>query len=362
MCSSGCKRSIFYFVMLAMFHPPIASGDRVVRDWKLQPAFLMPPPLLRQGGALRGASLLSYIQTSKLVMSGEVNMGSQMSQSKFDGLRGKQSIETQMSPRAGETVNKGAEDNEESMTMLTKIDRGPRKEEKVKVFGARLDSKVASRGEGLQVYEEDRVPDWVMEQILMECNGDLKKAKSMLRVRQGRLAKAEEFFRSGVKSFDNGQYRLAIESFTKAIQISPGGAASREGGQYTIWLGQALDASGQRGKAVQTLRALMSHEDVDVRRVAKGLEYIYTAPQLDLGEEYFQWIDLEKIDVIKGGGKALQYSKLEKMPEKYSLEWYMLQKPKSMRQHETGKDVQVALAGTFIVFAGLFAYSQAIPH
>ena len=300
--------------MLAMFHPPIASGDRVVRDWKLQPAFLISPPLWRQGGALRGASFLSYIQTSKLVMSGEVNMGSQLSQSKLDGLRGKQSIETQMSPRAGETVNKGAEDNEESMTMLTKIDRGPRKEEKVKVFGARLDSKVASRGEGLQVYEEDRVPDWVMEQILMECNGDLKKAKGMLRVRQGRLAKAEEFFRSGVKSFDNGQYRLAIESFTKAIQISPGGAASREGGQYTIWLGQALDASGQvtchksffclsdltqRGKAVQTLRALMSHEDVDVRRVAKGLEYIYTAPQLDLGEEYFQWIDLAKIRTMK---------------------------------------------------------------
>lgn len=43
----------------------------------------------------------------------------------------------------------------------------------------------------------------------------------------------------------------------------------------------------------------MSHEDVDVRRVAKGLEYIYTAPQLDLGEEYFQWIDLEKIGTMK---------------------------------------------------------------
>eukprot|EP00960_Hanusia_phi_P065048 765986-Hanusia_phi.AAC.2 len=296
MCCSQFKLRSLYLFIFVLFYPPIAIGDRVPREPRLSPAYLMPQPLLNNGVARQGTCILNHLRTSNIVMLGNVNMGLRVSQNEFGGLRGKQSLGVQMSTSARETeLNRGAEDNEGSMSMLNKIDRGPRKDEKVKVFGARLDSKVASRGEGLQVYDEVKVPDWVMEQILMECNGDLKKAKAMLRVRQGRLAKAEEFFRSGVKSFDNGQYKSAIESFTKAIQISPGGAASREGGQYTIWLGQALDASGQRGKAVQTLRALMSHEDVDVRRVAKGLEYIYTAPQLDLGEEYFQWIDLEKI-------------------------------------------------------------------
>ena len=45
-----------------------------------------------------------------------------------------------------------------------------------------------------------------------------------------------------------GKYKGAIEEIGKAIIAVPGGAGSREGGQYSIWLGQAFDANGERGK------------------------------------------------------------------------------------------------------------------
>jgi len=36
------------------------------------------------------------------------------------------------------------------------------------------------------------------------------------------------------------------------------------------WIGQAFDANGERGRAVRTMRALLTHDDRDVRRVAQG--------------------------------------------------------------------------------------------
>ena len=170
-----------------------------------------------------------------------------------------------------------------------------------------MDSKMASRGAGLQNYEEKDVSPALMEELLQKYAGDMTAAKRELRMRDMKRKEAEEYFRTGVKLMERGKYKMAIEQISKAISAVPGGASSREGGQYTIWLGQAFDANGQRGKAVMTMRALKSHDDRDVRRVAGGIEYILTSPELKLKKKNYQSFDIEKLDQIKQGKKALQY-------------------------------------------------------
>jgi hypothetical protein len=59
------------------------------------------------------------------------------------------------------------EDEREVMSMMSGTDVF-RKEDKVRVFGANLDSKIASRGQGLQNYDEKEVPAEVMDQILLQ--------------------------------------------------------------------------------------------------------------------------------------------------------------------------------------------------
>jgi len=241
---------------------------------------------------------------------------------------GRKSGRQMASEGASETMSKCSEDEEdgEAMSMMSGTDIF-RTDDKVRVFGASLDSKVASRGQGLQDYEEQEVPKEVMDRILLQTGGDMEAAKRLLRQRDAQIKEAERYFRTGVSLMERGRYKAAIEQIGKAITIVPGGASSREGGQYSIWIGQAFDANGERGKAVRTMRALRSHDDRDVRRVAQGIEFILTSPELKLNKNNFQYFDIDKLDQIKAGKKALQYSKMEKPPEKYSLEWYMLQKP-----------------------------------
>ena len=104
----------------------------------------------------------------------------------------------------------------------------------MRVFGASLDSKVASRGQGLQDYDEKEVPAEVMDQILLQTGGDMEAAKRLLRQRDMQIKEAERYFRTGVSLMERGRYKAAIEQIGNAITIVPGGASSREGGQYSM--------------------------------------------------------------------------------------------------------------------------------
>ena len=50
------------------------------------------------------------------------------------------------------------------------------------------------------------------------------------------------------------------------------------------------------------MRALKTHDDRDVRRVASGIEFVLTSPDLNLSKNSFQSFDIEKLDEIKVGG------------------------------------------------------------
>jgi hypothetical protein len=109
-------------------------------------------------------------------------------------------------PDSGEmyssSVNTDDETDEYGMSMMGGLDQDLTKDtDKVRVFGANLDSKFASRGRGLQQYEVDegKVDPKIIAKLLEENDGDLEKAKKALKIELGRSKKAEEIFRVGVK-------------------------------------------------------------------------------------------------------------------------------------------------------------------
>jgi tetratricopeptide (TPR) repeat protein len=229
-----------------------------------------------------------------------------------------------------------------------------KKEKKVKMFGAWLDSTVAGRDSLSAV--EDEVTDELYQKVLRAANFDKAEARQKLESFLQRRRKANDFFRDGVKSMKSGRYRSAVDAFSQAIFNVPEGVQSREGGEYSIWLAQALDADGQKGKALMTIRACKAHNDRDVQRVAAGVEYIMLAPKLQTSSESFTWIDYNKIEDIKDSGRK-SYAPVKKMPEKYSLEWYMLQKPKRIStRDDSSADAGAALAASATILAGLAIY------
>lgn len=68
----------------------------------------------------------------------------------------------------------------------------------------------------------------------LQTGGDMDAAKTLLRQRDMKIKEAERFFRAGVSLMERGRYKAAIEEIARAISVVPGGAASREGGQYSM--------------------------------------------------------------------------------------------------------------------------------
>lgn len=89
---------------------------------------------------------------------------------------------------------------------------------KANVFGARLDPKVAG--------------------------------ETLIGVNAAPEEPHEEIFAAGVKAMKGGYYKDAVRYFTQAVAAAPGGLTGREGGQYSVWLAQALQAAGRTKEAV----------------------------------------------------------------------------------------------------------------
>lgn len=136
---------------------------------------------------------------------------------------------------------------------------------KVTVFGARLDDDVAGQG----VLEKDREEEH------------------------------EQLFAAGVKFLSRGEYSSAVTAFTRATAAAPGGLTRRKGGQYAIYLAQALHADGRKQQAVRRkisysrahnkwngrllhvfplqvglLKRCEAHPDKDIRKIADQVLYV----------------------------------------------------------------------------------------
>jgi len=197
-------------------------------------------------------------------------------------------------------------------------------DERITAFGARLDKKVAGDTVQLELTQQDE--------------------------------EHERLFKLGVKLMSAGEYPESVSRFTQAIAATPGGLTSRLGGQYCIYLSQALQAAKRKKEAVKLLQRCEAHPDGDVRKIAGNSLYIMQAPELKLGEENFMKIpDIEKSDDW-GRRRTVQQEK-DPPPEKYSIEWYEQQAELSRKRalQPEAEQPLLPLVAAVVVLGGTFA-------
>jgi len=114
--------------------------------------------------------------------------------------------------------------------------------------------------------------------------------------------------------------------FTQATVSAPGGLTGRKGGQYAIYLAQALQAAERKNEAINLLQRCEAHPDGDVRKIAESVLYIMQAPELKLDAE--QFVSIPSLDRDDWGERRYVQQEKDPPPEKYSLEWYVLEAEK----------------------------------
>lgn len=161
---------------------------------------------------------------------------------------------------------------------------------------------------------------------------------------------ADTSFKRALKLFGRGSYAEAATLFHAAAQHG-----SNLSGQYALWEAQALDAAGRKRDAVALFTALCTHSDAEVRKVARELLFIVTAPRLPLNDSAF--LPVPDIDDVLSPSLASSLGDMssmatfrtmpvEKPPEPHSLEWYMERQPpvQSTPDNSLGQVLVVTLA------------------
>ena len=170
-----------------------------------------------------------------------------------------------------------------------------------------------------------------------------------------REAEHEILFTKGIALMQRGEYKLAVTAFTQATAAAPGGMAGRKGGQYTIYLAEALQAADRKKEAVGLLKRCEAHPDSDVRKIADNVLYIMQAPELKLDSDMFVTIPkLEEDDNWSYRKRGVEQK--DPPPEKYSLEWYVLEaekKQNSRREEPDQSGSMFAAAGVLATVIGL---------
>lgn len=147
----------------------------------------------------------------------------------------------------------------------------------------------------------------------------------------------EQLFELGTALLRKGEYKKAVTAFTRATAQAPGGLAGRRGGQYAVYLAEALGAAGQRGEATALLKRCEAHPDKDVRKISAQVLYIMEAPELKIGREQFVEIpSLQDLD----SKRTMVAREKDPPPEKYSLEWYVQEAEKKKGQVRKEVDVE----------------------
>ena len=165
----------------------------------------------------------------------------------------------------------------------------------------------------------------------------------------------ERLFEQGIALMKRGEYKMAVKAFTQATAAAPGGLTARRGGQYAIYLAQALQAANRKKEAVGLLKRCESHPDADVRKIADNVLYIMQAPELKLESDQFMSIPSIDLSDDWGRGRRTMEQK-DPPPEKYSLEWYVLEAEKNRnRKAAEPADPAPALLACGALMLGTFA-------
>jgi RNA exonuclease 1 len=115
------------------------------------------------------------------------------------------------------------------------------------------------------------------------------KLESNARTLRGEIEAATKKYESGVAAYGRGMYDDAVKWFSAAAEETS--ETSLLGGKIAIYKALALDAYGQRDKALDIYKYVESvHPEKSIRKQAEELRYILEAPRMELRED-------ERVDV-----------------------------------------------------------------
>jgi outer membrane protein assembly factor BamD (BamD/ComL family) len=89
---------------------------------------------------------------------------------------------------------------------------------------------------------------------------------------------ASELYQEGISNFESGNYQQAIALLERARSLAIWETVL--GGEILIWLANAYDAAIKTDEAIALCRSLSKHPVADVRKSARYMLGILTAPQL----------------------------------------------------------------------------------
>ena len=89
---------------------------------------------------------------------------------------------------------------------------------------------------------------------------------------------ASQLYQEGVSNFENGNYQKSIALLERARALAV--VETTLGGEILIWLANAYDAVGKTEEAIAICRGLKKHPVNSVRKSARYMLGILTAPQL----------------------------------------------------------------------------------
>jgi len=89
---------------------------------------------------------------------------------------------------------------------------------------------------------------------------------------------ASQLYQQGLRNFESGNYQQAIALLERAQNLVF--VDSNLGGEILIWLANSYDATGKTEQAIALCRSLKKHPTGSVRKSARYMLGILTAPQL----------------------------------------------------------------------------------
>ncbi|MFZ4727716.1 MAG: hypothetical protein ACOYMQ_03540 [Pseudanabaena sp.] len=156
---------------------------------------------------------------------------------------------------------------------------------------------------------------------------------------------ASQLYQEGVSNFENGNYQQSIALLERARALAV--VETTLGGEILIWLANAYDAVGKTEEAVAICRSLKKHPVNSVRKSARYMLGILTAPQLSKLEGVVSEVPiLQSPDTYQS--KPVARSKSSGDTERKPFREVSLEKPNT---NSSNNFLWVAIASSLLLLA-----------
>jgi outer membrane protein assembly factor BamD (BamD/ComL family) len=150
---------------------------------------------------------------------------------------------------------------------------------------------------------------------------------------------ASELYQKGISDFESGNYQQAIALLERARALVI--AETILGGEILIWLANAYDAAGKTEEAIALCRHLKKHPTGSIRKSARYMLGILTAPQLSKLEGVVSEVPiLESPDRYQSKPAAKSSTKQDQKP----FREVALEKPQPVDSSNLNKFLLLAIA------------------